>query len=85
MSLEPLLAKWSAFGWKTCEIDGHDIKQIIETVEEAKTTKGKPIVIIANTIKGKGVSFMENKPGWHGKSVNDEEFKLALEEIKRGI
>ena len=66
MRLEPLADKWRAFGWAVAEIDGHDIAAILETFRRAGATKGKPTVIIAHTIKGKGVPYMENIPAWHG-------------------
>ncbi len=74
-------AKFKAFGWNTLEIDGHNIKEIFNAVEVAKTSD-KPTVIIANTTKGKGVSFMENNAGWHGKAPNNEQLQLALEELE---
>lgn len=79
-SVGDVKAKFEAFGWNTLEIDGHDIIQIYNAIEKAKKSD-KPIVIIANTIKGKGVSFMENNAGWHGKAPNDEQLKAALEEL----
>ena len=86
MGIAPLSAKWQAFNWHTIEIDGHDFTQIIAAYQEAKNTKGKPTIIIAKTIKGKGVSFMENVAGWHGKAPNQEELQKALAEIYgRGI
>ncbi|RJO64628.1 MAG: transketolase [Candidatus Omnitrophota bacterium] len=81
MSLEPLVAKWQAFGWHTIEIDGHDMKQILEAYRQAKTVKGKPSIIIAHTIKGKGVSFMESVVDFHGRTPNTEETKKAIEEL----
>jgi transketolase len=66
MRLEPLADKWRAFGWSVAEIDGHDIPQILEHLRRAGATRGKPSVIIAHTIKGKGVPYMENIPAWHG-------------------
>jgi transketolase len=66
MRLEPLAAKWRAFEWAIAEIDGHDIPEILRTFRRAGATQGRPSVIIANTIKGKGVKFMENIPTWHG-------------------
>jgi transketolase len=66
MRLEPLADKWRAFGWAVAEIDGHDIAAILETFRRAGATTGKPTVIIAHTIKGKGVPYMENIPAWHG-------------------
>ena len=73
--------KFKAFGWNTIEIDGHNILEIYNAIEKAKTSE-KPVAIIANTIKGKGVSFMENNAGWHGKAPNDEQLQQALEELK---
>ncbi len=81
MNVEPIGAKFQAFGWETIGCDGHDIEAITAAAEYAKTVKGKPTVIIAETIKGKGVSFMENQAGWHGKAPNDEELALALKEL----
>jgi transketolase len=82
MNLEPLAAKWQAFGWHTIEIDGHDMKKIVAAYAEAKTIKGKPSIIIARTIKGKGVSFMENVCNFHGCAPNKDEVIKALEELK---
>ena len=73
-------AKFEAFGWDTIEINGHNITEIYNAIIKAKSSS-KPCVIIANTIKGKGVSFMENNAGWHGKAPNDEELKKALDEL----
>ena len=80
--LDNLKAKLEAFNWYTIEIDGHDINKIHSAIEEAKS-KNLPVAIIANTIKGKGVSFMENNAGWHGKAPNDEEFNKALTELTK--
>jgi len=80
MSLEPLDEKLKAFGWEVAVIDGHDFNAIFETVEKAKISD-KPFAIIAKTVKGKGVSFMENNAGWHGKAPNDEQFENALAEL----
>ncbi len=82
MNLEPIVDKWKAFGWHTIEINGHDIKQILNAYEEAKTVKGKPSIIIAHTIKGKGVSFMENVADFHGRSPTKEEEQKALKELE---
>jgi len=81
MSSEPLEDKWKSFGWHVITVDGHDIPALIKAFEEAKTIKGKPTVIIADTIKGKGVSFMENVAIWHGQAPNDEEMKRALNDL----
>lgn len=82
MNTEPLPDKWRAFGWHTIEVDGHDLEQLIDAFEQAKTIKGKPTMIIARTIKGKGVSFMENKAEFHGKAPTAEQAKRALKELK---
>lgn len=78
---EPLAAKWSAFGWHTLEIDGHDLAQVIDALDFARQVKGHPTMIIARTVKGKGVSFMEGNPDWHGKAPNDEQYQKALAEL----
>jgi transketolase len=80
--LGQVVAKWQAFGWNTIEIDGHNMQEIVDAMEEALTIKGQPTVIIAKTVKGKGVSFMENVPAWHGKAPNNEEFDQAMTEIR---
>jgi len=81
MDLEPFMAKWVAFKWEVIEINGHDMQQIIDAVRQAESAKGKPTVIIAHTIKGKGVSFMENNVDWHGKAPNKSETDIALKEL----
>ncbi|MFA4992933.1 MAG: transketolase [Candidatus Omnitrophota bacterium] len=81
MGLEPLAAKWRAFGWHTIEIDGHDMRQILSAYEEAKTVRSKPTIIIGRTVKGKGVSFMEGVIGFHGKAPTKEEAEKALKEL----
>ena len=80
-ALGDVSAKIREFGWETLEIDGHDIQEIYDAVETAKKSN-KPFAIIAKTIKGKGVSFMENQAGWHGKAPSDEQLAQALEELK---
>jgi transketolase len=82
MSLEPYSDKWKAFGWSVKEIDGHNFKQIINTMEKVPFRKGKPSLVIANTVKGKGISFMENKHEWHGKAIKDEYASIALKEVE---
>lgn len=82
MSLEPLADKWKAFGWHVIEIDGHDMRQILDACDRARETRGKPTMVIAHTVKGKGVSFMENALSFHGKPPNDEETKKALKELE---
>lgn len=81
MNIEPIADKYSAFGWNVVEIDGHDFNQVLAAYETAKNTKGKPTVIIARTVKGKGVSFMENNAEWHGKVPNKEQLAAALKEL----
>ena len=85
MSIYPLDEKFKSFGFEVITIDGHNIEKIIQAFEKAKTVKGKPTVIIAKTIKGKGVSFMENIADWHGKAPKEEEYKLAMQELKKGL
>ena len=80
MSLGDLKLKLESFGWEVAEINGHDYNEIYNTVQLAKASS-KPFAIIANTIKGKGVSFMENQAGWHGKAPNDEQLAMALKEL----
>ncbi len=81
MSPSPVEDKFKAFGWNVISIDGHDFNQIEDAVQRAKSTKGKPTMIVANTIKGKGVSFMENQVGWHGVAPNKEQRDAALKEL----
>jgi transketolase len=82
MEIAPLAEKWRAFGWHTMEIDGHDFAAIEKAFDEAEATKGKPTCIVAHTIKGKGVSFMENNPKFHGVAPTADEVKLALQELQ---
>ena len=81
MPLDPLVAKWRAFGWHAWEIDGHDYAQIIDAVGRAKSEPGRPTMIVANTVKGRGVSFMENGVRWHGTPPTDAECDRALKEL----
>lgn len=81
MNLEPFAGKWAAFKWEVIEINGHDIQQIIDAVRDAKAIEGKPTVIIAHTIKGKGVSFMENNVDFHGKAPSKSEYEIAVKEL----
>jgi len=81
MDLEPVVDKWNAFNWHVQEIDGHDIKQILSSIDKTRSIKGKPHMIVAHTVKGKGVSFMENNIDWHGKAPTKKEaesFSYAL-------
>ena len=81
MNVDPLEDKYRAFGWEVLSIDGHDMKEVVEALQEAKAGMGKPVVIIASTVKGKGVSFIENVAGWHGKVPNHEEMMKGLAEL----
>jgi transketolase len=81
LDLEPLADKWRSFGWAVKEIDGHDFKQIIEAFEQIPFLSRKPSVVIAHTIKGKGVSFMEDERCWHDRYPDEEEYKKALAEL----
>lgn len=81
LDLEPLVDKWTAFGWHTIEVDGHNTTALQKALGEAAATKGKPTCIIAHTIKGKGVSFMENNPDFHGKAPTAEQCEAALQEL----
>ncbi len=84
MSTEPIAERWRAFGWAVQEIDGHDLPQILQALTKARETKGKPSLIVANTVKGKGVSFMEDQVGWHGTAPNREQTEQALAELEAG-
>lgn len=81
MGLNPLFEKWKSFGWNVIEIDGHSVQEIKEAFAKARECKDAPSVIIAKTVKGKGVSFMENVAGWHGVAPNEEQEKAALAEL----
>ena len=81
MEIAPVVDKWRSFGWHVVEIDGHDFAAIEAALAEAAATKGKPTCIVAHTIKGKGVSFMENNPKFHGVAPTQDELKLALQEL----
>jgi transketolase len=83
MEIAPVDDKWASFGWEVKKVDGHDMGKIIEALYEAKTHKGKPVIIIADTTKGKGVSFMQNTCDWHGNVPTDEQYKKALEELNK--
>ena len=82
MNLEPLSEKWAAFGWHVIEVDGHDFTRLLDAFEQAKSVTGRPTVIIAHTIKGKGVSFMENNVAFHGKAPSAEAVEIALKELE---
>ncbi|HBG55835.1 MAG TPA: transketolase [Ruminococcaceae bacterium] len=82
---EPLDQKYRAFGFDVQKIDGHDFDAIEAAFNHAKTVKGKPSAIIARTVKGRGVSYMENQVGWHGKAPNDEQYRVAMRELKKTL
>lgn len=82
MRLEPFTRKWRAFGWHVIDVDGHDFTQLTSAFDQARLIKGQPTVIIAKTIKGKGISFMENNPDFHSKFLTEAEVELALKELQ---
>ena len=82
MRVEPLAAKYGAFGWDVLRIDGHDMKQVVDALEQARASRGRPVLILADTVKGRGVRFMEDQAGWHGKAPNFKELTEALEELE---
>jgi transketolase len=81
LDLEPVVGKWQSFGWPVLEIDGHSMDQLGKALDQAEATKGRPTLVVAHTVKGKGVSFMENNPEWHGKSPKPAEAIVAIREI----
>ena len=83
MNIDPAPDKWKAFGFEVFDIDGHNMEEIVKALDKADKIKGKPVMIVANTIKGKGVSFMELNHKFHGKAPNDEQFKQAMEELEK--
>ena len=85
MNPEPVADKFVAFGWHVISIDGHSFEEIFKAIDEAKAFKGKPTMIVANTVKGKGVSFMENQASWHGTAPNKEQRDQAIKELGGAI
>jgi transketolase len=81
LDLEPVVAKWQSFGWPVIEIDGHSMDQLAKGLDQAEANQGRPTLVVAHTVKGKGVSFMENNPEWHGKSPKPAEAVAAIREI----
>ncbi len=81
MNLAPFPQKWQAFGWNVIEIDGNNLTEVINAYNQAKSVKGRPTVVVAHTIKGKGVSFMENKADFHGTAPTPAEVEIALKEL----
>ena len=80
----PIDKKFEAFNFHVINVDGHNFDELDAAFKEARATKGMPTAIIAKTVKGKGVSFMEDQAGWHGKAPNDEEYKIAMEDLEKG-
>lgn len=85
MPIEDVAGKFQAFGWEVMKMNGHDFDDIYTTLKKAVEVTGKPVCIVADTVKGKGVSFMENQVGWHGKAPNDEQFASAMEELQKNF
>ena len=85
VGLDPLPEKWRAFGWNVQIIDGHNVRQIIDAIDKASRSRKSPSVIIMNTVKGKGVSFMENNAGFHGRACKPDEYEQAVKELKEMI
>ncbi|MFC0331610.1 transketolase [Paenibacillus sepulcri] len=85
MGMDPLDSKWEAFGWRVEQIDGHDFGQLQRSLSQAPQEKGKPTMLILNTVKGKGISFAENRPEWHHHVPNDEQLRLAIEELEAAL
>lgn len=85
MGLEPLGDKWRSFGWEVVEVDGNDVEQLVNVLSKTPKTFGKPTLILANTVKGKGVSFAENQVGWHHRVPTEEEYNLAMEELSKQL
>jgi len=83
MPIEPIVDKWRSFNWEVFEMDGHNMGEIVETLQRAQEVKGSSSIIIAHTIKGKGVSFMENECDWHGKAPNEHQYQQALAELSQ--
>jgi transketolase len=81
-SLEPVEEKWSGFGWHVQRVDGHDLRQILAAVDIAQRTPGAPHMIIADTIKGKGISYMENRPEWHSQPIGEEKYHIAVADLE---
>jgi transketolase len=81
MPMDPVPDKWRAFGWQVRECDGHDVAAILHALEELRQVRGRPTVLLAHTVKGKGVSFMENNPAWHAKAPNEQEYLQARTEL----
>lgn len=81
MPMENIPARFASFGWNCIECDGHSVEALYDAFEQAKTVKGRPTIVLAHTVKGKGVSFMEGKSGWHGKAIDDDSYRQAMIEL----
>ena len=82
MALRPLRQKWEAFGWSAYEVDGHDMGALVDAVRNVPDGSGKPVAIVAHTVKGKGISFMEDDNNWHYRTPDEDELRLALAELQ---
>jgi len=85
MGLEPLGDKWRSFGWEVVEVDGNDVEELVNVLSKTPKTSGKPTLILANTVKGKGISFAENQVGWHHRVPTEEEYNQAMEELSKQL
>jgi transketolase len=85
MPNEPMEPRWEAFGWKTLSVDGHSVGEILAALETARNTRGQPTMIVAHTVKGKGVSFMEGRAAWHSGSVTEEQYETAVADLQRRL
>jgi transketolase len=85
LDIAPVVDKWESFGWRVIEIDGHDMEQILDALDQSEETKGRPTMIVSHTIKGKGVSWMELNADWHGKAPDEKQGQLAIEELEGRI
>lgn len=84
-NMQPIDSKWKSFGWNVIAVDGHDIAALCDAYKAAAACTGKPTVILASTVKGKGISYMENTAKWHGTAPNDEEYRIAMDELSREV
>jgi transketolase len=85
MPNDPFVDKWKAFGWHVLRVDGHDVKALVEAFEAARNVTGRPTMIVAETVKGKGVSFMEGQAKWHSGSVTPEQYDTAYSELSKEL
>jgi transketolase len=85
LDIDPVTKKWESFGWRVLEIDGHDMAQVLDALDEADDTRDRPTMIVSHTVKGKGVSWMELNPDWHGKAPDEKQAALAIEELEGKI